>query len=172
MGKKIIGNLVGTTLPRIQVDEVLDANSNNAIANKAVAEIAQTQEQSLAYFGNAIDNHEERITALEPFVLDNGDANIIEQDIENNYVVYYGIVSKQLIVYMSPMATVGFSAALYFATPSEMPSNYSQFPANVYFKGDSTDNGAFVPEANMRYTIVFDFDGYMLNGYVSGVSMV
>ncbi len=62
---KIIGNLVGTTLPRIQVDEVLDANSNNAVANKVVAEIAQTQEQSLGYFGSAIDNHEERITITE-----------------------------------------------------------------------------------------------------------
>ena len=57
-------------------------------------------------------------------------------------------------------------------TPSEIPENYSQFPDDIYFKGDSTDEGAFVPEANMRYTIVFDFDGYMLNGYVSGVKMV
>lgn len=35
---KIIGNLVGTTMPRIKVDEVLDANSNNAVSNKAVVE--------------------------------------------------------------------------------------------------------------------------------------
>lgn len=169
MGKKIIGNLVGTTLPRIQVDEVLDANSNNAIANKVVAEIVQDFDNRDESYGQQFDNHDERITAIEPFIFDNGDANTVEQDIENNYVVYYGIVSRQLIVYMSPMATVGFSAALYFTTPSEIPANYTYFYGDVYFKGDSTDNGAFVPEANMRYTIVFDFDGYMINGYVNGV---
>lgn len=75
---KIIGNLVGTTLPRIQVDEVLDANSNNAIANKVVAEIVQDFDNRDESYGQQFDNHEERITALKD---DFGNINVALENI-------------------------------------------------------------------------------------------
>ena len=171
--------MVGTTLPRIQVDEVLDINSSNAVANKVVAEVKKgiaddffVLAGNLDYCGMAVDDHEERITALETEITEFEDGETASLGIMNGTVDYYGVISQSIDVTVVGNVAVGFSSALYFATPSEMPSNYSQFPADVYFKGDSTDNGAFVPEANMRYTIVFDFDGYMLNGYVSGVTRV
>ena len=106
-------------------------------------------------------------------IVEIGDVETANVEIIKDAIISYGIISASLITSLGEgHQQIGFTSCLCFATPSEMPSNYSQFPADVYFKGDSTDNGAFVPEANMRYTIVFDFDGYMLNGYVSGVSMV
>lgn len=102
-----------------------------------------------------------------------GDVGSQEIYILDGYIVSIGIVSTSLIgVFGSGYQTMGFTSALYFTTPSEIPENYTQFPADIYFKGDSTDEGAFVPEANTRYTILFDFDGYMVNGYVSGVTTV
>ena len=113
----------------------------------------------------------EELEDIPPVIADFGDIDIVEEQlIENNTIVHYGIISDSIVVSLSETPCLGFSSALYFTTPEAIPENYSQFPADVYFKGDSTDEGAFVPEANMRYTIVFDFDGYMLNGYVSGVS--
>ena len=91
--------------------------------------------------------------------------------IMDGYSHYCGLVGNSLICSISGEVGDGFSSALYFATPPEIPEDYSQFPDSIHFKGDSTDKGAFVPEANMIYTIYFDFDGYRLNGYVSGVEM-
>lgn len=120
-----------------------------------------------------LDNHEDRITALEPVIIDEGDVDILDQEIDSNCRYYYGIVSESVQVYLSNGFTAaGCTASLYFTTPSVIPENYSQFPADAHFCGDSTDDGAFVPESNTRYTIVFDFDGYMINAYVRGVSMV
>lgn len=102
-----------------------------------------------------------------------GDEESINHTIYDGGSVSYGIISNSLnAVIEEDYQYTGFTSALFFATPSEIPENYTQFPADIYFKGDSTDEGAFVPEANMRYTIVFDFDGYMLNAYVSGVTTV
>lgn len=62
---KIIGNLVGTTLPQIKVDEVLDANSSNAIANKVVAEFRQDFDNQSEGYGQQFDNYKARITEME-----------------------------------------------------------------------------------------------------------
>ena len=105
-------------------------------------------------------------------ISDYGDKNSMEVFLDDGSVFYLGIISDSLIVYAPENSEPGHTTALYFTTPSEIPENYTQFPADIYFKGDSTDEGAFVPGANMRYTIVFDFDGYMLNAYVSGVTTV
>lgn len=174
------GNIISDTYAKKTeipvVDQDFDPNSENAIANSSVSgrfdNLEETVDEALVYFGSAIDNHEDRILAIEPIVSDIGDTAVADQLIENNAAIYFGIVSESMIAYLGESPEAGFTSALYFSTPSEIPANYSQFPADVYFKGDSTDNGAFVPEANMRYTIVFDFDGYMINGYVSGVSMI
>lgn len=111
--------------------------------------------------------------ADKPIIYKTGDIDVLEQYLESNLVSSHGIVSTSIKIMLEATIEVGFTAALYFVTPSEIleGSDYSQFPENIHFKGDSTDNGTFVPEENMRYTIVFDFDGYMVNGYVSGVSM-
>lgn len=100
------------------------------------------------------------------------DVENAEPYISDGNAVYYGIVSNSIIATKEDEIYTGFTYAMYFTTPSVIPENYTQFPADIYFKGDSTDEGAFVPEANMRYTIVFDFDGYMMNAYVSGVTTV
>ena len=102
-----------------------------------------------------------------------GDNNTLDMAIYDGVIASCGVISTSLMVSLgSDYQHVDYISALYFRTPSVIPENYSQFPADIYFKGDSTDNGAFVPEANMRYTIVFDFDGYMMNAYVSGVTTV
>ena len=173
---KIIGNLVGTTLPRIQVDKVLDANSSNAVSNKVVTYYLKDFEAGMTEIGMLATENQEQIGEIHDnaFVYseDAFDSDVIDLELSNNIVTYFGVVSSINVTKGYEATQLGFCTALYFETPSEIPANYSQFPADVYFKGDSTDNGAFVPEANMRYTIVFDFDGYMLNGYVSGVTRV
>ena len=115
---------------------------------------------------------DQRLSKTEVLIIEYGDIESLDFEIEPNAAIYCGIISNSVIATLDVPVAFGFTSALYLTTPSEIPANYSQFPADVYFKGDSTDNGAFVPEANMRYTIVFDFDGYMLNGYVSGVTTV
>lgn len=104
-------------------------------------------------------------------ITDIGDTDNAELYLDDGCAFYYGIISTSVIAYCPEEPWTGFTSGLYFTTPSVIPegSNYSQFPKDIHFKGDSTDEGTFVPEPDTRYTIVFDFDGYMLNGYVSGV---
>ena len=99
------------------------------------------------------------------------DVEDLNLTIENNTINSYGIISNSVKVVMGENILVGFSSALYFSTPSELPSDYSDFPDDLYFKGDSTTDGKFVPEADMRYTLVFDYCGVHLDCYVSGVSV-
>ena len=70
-----------------------------------------------------------------------------------------------------PDAEIGYTSMLYFSTPSKELTDYSTFPKNTKFRGDSVEDERFIPEANMRYTIVFDYDGVNVIGYVSGVSL-
>ena len=101
--------------------------------------------------------------------------DISEIEIFDGYIASLGLVNRPLEILLPPEKQyqyVGFTSAMYFATPSEIPENYTQFPDVIHFKGDSVVDGRLVPEPNMRYTIVFDFDGYMLNAYVSGVTTV
>lgn len=112
---------------------------------------------------------------IEELDLEGNDADIYEIEIGDGYVVSFGLVNRPLEILLPPANRyqyVGFTSAMYFATPSEIPEDYTQFPDVIHFKGDSVVDGRFVPEPNMRYTIVFDFDGYMLNGYVSGVTTI
>lgn len=107
---------------------------------------------------------------LKVRIIDNADVEEAICTIDNNTIISYGLVENSIDAEMGD-AHMGFSSALYFTTPWTIPANYSRFPADVYFKGDSTDNGAFVPEPDMRYTIVFDVDGYRIMAYVSGVDV-
>ena len=105
------------------------------------------------------------------YIEDCGDVSDVDEVLYDGDIKAFGIVSDSLVVSLPrEYQYIGFTLGLYFTTPSEMPNNYSTFPKDIHFKGDSVDEGTFVPEPDTRYTIVFDFDGYMLNGYVSGVS--
>jgi hypothetical protein len=100
----------------------------------------------------------------------NSATGTINQVIEKNSAYYYGEVANSIYVAFDDMGH-GFSAALYFTTPSTIPANYSRFSDDIHFKGDSTADNKFVPEPNTRYTIVFDCDGTHIIGYVSGVAI-
>ena len=118
-----------------------------------------------------VDGHDRALKGIEIEELDESDAE--DFYIRDGSVVSFGVVNTFINATLEKYYRhIGFTSALYFATPSVIPENYSQFPADITFDGDSTDNGAFVPEAHMRYTIVFDFDGFMMNGYVKGVTTV
>lgn len=174
----------------IVVDEEFDVTSSNPIANKVVAGAIDALSQDIRRQGDDItsisidvqdaliraDDLEEGMVEIwnnaYVEVADDFESDTIDWSLTHNMSLHCGEVSSIIVSSSDEMYALGFSAALYFATPSEIPENYSQFPADIYFKGDSTDNGAFIPEANMIYTIYFDFDGYRLNGYVSGVSTI
>lgn len=175
---KIIGNLVGPPNPRPVVDTEIEwaSSSKNAISHEAVAAAMsllnsdirmeiETVRGDLYMLQNLLD---------EVFVEteDLGDVEEAEVFITNNTINAYGLVSTSLVCYLGETPSIGFTSALYFTSPDAIPENYTTFPDNIYFKGDSTEDGAFVPTANMRYTIVFDYDGYMVNAYVSEVTTV
>ena len=146
---KIIGNLVGTTMPQTVVDTELDINSNNAIANKVVAQAFQD-------IKTTITEHENVETCI--------------QEINNNTIHSCEIVNKKVGITFGYIE-IGFTAAMHFSTPAEIPTDYSDFPDDVVFMGDSVTDEKIVPEANTRYSIVFYCDGVKLYGYVSGVSI-
>jgi len=63
---------------------------------------------------------------------------------------------------------LGYTSKLFFTTSS---SGFVFVDMNhpVYFRGDSTENGAIIIEQDTRYTIAFEYDGYNLIGSVSAV---
>ena len=102
---------------------------------------------------------------------DYGDSDNLEHIIYDGVASSYGIISNSIVAYVGEGLdmTQGFTSGLYFTTPSVMPEDYSDFPDTIYFKGDGVVDGRFVPEGDTRYTIIFDFDGNLLIGYVSGI---
>lgn len=137
-------------------------------SNSTVVDLARNADAALLSYYDS-EYRELKGTTVTEY----GDYDTLDMALYDGVIASCGIITTALMVSLgSNYQHVGFTSALYFRTPSVIPENYSQFPADIYFKGDSTDNGAFVPEANMRYTIVFDFDGYMMNAYVSGVTTV
>lgn len=119
---------------------------------------------------NAVSDTQDRMLKGTEYG-DYGDCEDLEHNINDGQIISYGIVGS-LIANINEYEldmTKGLTSGLHFTTPSVIPENYTQFPDIIYFKGDSTDEGAFVPETNTRYTIVFDYDGNLIIGYVSGV---
>lgn len=136
--------------------------------NSTVVDLARNADAALMAYYDA-EYRELKGTTVNDY----GDYDTLDLALYDGVIASCGVITTALMVSLgSDWQQIGFTSALYFKTPNVIPENYSQFPADIYFKGDSTDNGAFVPEANMRYTIVFDFDGYMMNAYVSGVTTV
>ena len=177
MAKRIIGNLVGTTIPQAKVDKNLNINSHNAIANSTVTDYIlflenqfETQAGFNENFEEQISEHEDRITALETTITEHENVETCIQEINNNTIHSCIVVSKKIGITFDHME-IGFTAAMHFSTPSVIPTDYSDFPDDVEFLGDSVTDGKIVPEANMRYSIVFYCDGVKLCGYVSGVSI-
>lgn len=197
MPKKIVGNLVGPPNPKLDVEGKL--NEPREVINLTHNLRIEAKSDGIYLYGNGnrtklFDTEYGDIYADEAFYADYADTasedehgrplkgidveEFDESDAEDfsicdGRVISFGVVSTFLNATLEQnYQHIGFTSAIYFATPSVIPENYSQFPADITFDGDSTDNGAFVPEANMRYTIVFDFDGFMMNGYVRGVTTV
>lgn len=103
-------------------------------------------------------------------IYDMDDVSETREYLEDGQILSMGVVRTYLSIgHGANYQQVGYSSALYFTTPSVLPDDYSYFPDDINFKGDSVIDGRFVPEPDTRYTLVFDFDGYMVNGYVSGV---
>lgn len=175
-GKRIESRVDGIFL--VMEDEERDVCLLNADGD-IEAFYAETAGEAYTSFMASVDESERPLkgTFVDELDVGGSDSDVAEVELGDGYVVSLGLVDRPIDVLLPPKQHyqyVGFESAMYFSTPSAIPegSNYTQFPDAIYFKGDSTDNGAFVPEPNMRYTIVFDFDGYMLNGYVSGVTTV
>ena len=102
---------------------------------------------------------------------DEGDAKSVDIDLYDGQIASFGVISTSLIASVyEEWYRVGYMSALHFTTPSVIPENYTQFPDTVQFRGDSTDDGAFVPEPDTRYSMVFFFDGNLLICCVLGVS--
>lgn len=112
------------------------------------------------------------VTELSAVITETGDVETYEMELLNNHVTSMGIVSQSLTVTIGEAQNFNHTSAIYFTTPSAIPENYTTFPESVHFKGDGTSGGAFTPEANMRYTIIFDYDGKNVVAYVSEVSAV
>lgn len=125
--------------------------------------------------GTSQDDKNAKKVAVETCINSSIDASSeIQLEICDNCILSYGAINTSLITTLpEEYQYIGFTSGLYFTTPSVIPENYTRFDDKIYFKGDSTQRdgtkSTFVPEADMRYTIVFSFDGNMVNGYVSGV---
>ena len=135
----------------------MHAESANSAEMADYAYIAQSDEECRALKGTE--------------VIDEGDYGDVTHPIVDGYEISYGIISNSIDAYIAKDSEVklGFISGLHFTTPSEMPQNYSQFPETIYFKGDSVVDGRLVPEKEMRYSIVFFFDGNLLVGCALGV---
>lgn len=162
------------------------ANDANSAKTEAMANTAFRVEASpkLEKLREDVDEHqglldkldedlkqaEADIRSLEPKISYNSDENWFVEVIDTNTIVYCGVIAEFLTIGFVNVG-VGYTSALHFSTPAEVPTDYSVFPEETKFKGDSVEDERFVPEANMRYTIVFDYDGVNVIGYVSGVSL-
>ena len=198
MSKRIIGNVVGLPSPRSDFKQT-DEMKADFIKNKPIEKredgfylvdkehgveshlaspegyiyadeagyVASASEADYAHYAGA---DAEGRTLKGVFIEDNGDEENVDIYLEDGCTFSYGIINNSLMIshYNAEDMDVDFLSGLHFTTPSVMPENYSQCDS-IYFKGDSTDEGAFIPEKNTRYSIVFFFDGNQVVGCVLGV---
>ena len=114
-----------------------------------------------------------RVPDLKPVIVEEmTDVETATITMEDNHIYMFNMILNEFKVSFPETMEHGYTSALYFlSTYSEtIPPDYSSFPSNVVFKGDSVEDGRFVPERNMLYTIVFDYYFGNIIGYVSGVS--
>ena len=114
----------------------------------------------------------EKIDELSPAITETGDVDTYEMELLNNHVTSMGIVSKSLTVTIGEAQSLNHTSVIYFTTPDTIPENYTTFPETINFKGDGTSAGAFTPEEDTRYTIIFDYNGNNVTAYVSGVKAI
>lgn len=113
---------------------------------------------------------DEKISEVKPTIIkEETDVDVASIIMEDNHVYHTQMVLNKLNVAFPEGLEIGYTSVLYLLTPFEIPNDYTSFPDDVIFKGDSVEDENFVPEANMRYTIVFDYDRIGIIGYVSGV---
>lgn len=145
---------------KITVDSELDVNSENPVQNKVVT----------AKF-NDVDK---KIAEIEPTIIEEGlDVGEAIITMEDNHIYSFNMILNKLDVSFPETMKNGYTSALYFFSTyhETIPSDYTSFPSNVKFKGDSVVDGRFVPERTMLYTILFDYYWGNIIGYVSGVSL-
>lgn len=141
----------------ITVDSELNENSKNPVQNKVVAiEIEKIN-----------TNKTDKTTIIK----EEADVDVASIIMEDNHIYHTQMVYGKLTVELPEELEIGYTSVLYFITPFVIPDDYTSFPENIKFKGDSVEDERFIPEVNMRYTIVFDYDGISVIGYVSGVSL-
>ena len=128
--------------------------------------------QPINEIAHAVIELEEEAESSNAGIYEDFESKIININIRNKTSYYYGTVYQMNVYCGDDKNDLGYNSELYFTTPSEVPLDFSNFPKDIYFKGDGADEGAFAPEPNTRYTIVFSFDGYNMNAYVSGVIIV
>ena len=78
----------------------------------------------------------------------------------------------------------GFISELTLALPEDIPEDYISsvvftsvdeslvnlvYPESIYMTGEGCIDGVFVPQSNMRYTIIVLYDGQYISGMVGGV---
>ena len=114
----------------------------------------------------------EKFDELSPAITETGDVDTYEMELLNNHVTSMGIVSKSLTVTIGEAQSLNHTSVIYFTTPDTIPENYTTFPETINFKGDGTSAGAFTPEEDTRYTIIFDYNGNNVTAYVSGVKAI
>jgi hypothetical protein len=146
---------------KAQWDAIIIAEGNEALLNATI---------HYEYTDITKEYVDEKIAEVKPTIVEE-ELDVTEATItmEDNHIFHFAMVMNKLEVTL-PKMKVGYASVLYFATPGYINADYSTFPKNVRFKGDSTEDGRFVPEADKIYTIVFDYCGYIV-GYVSGVNL-
>lgn len=144
-----------------------DPNSGSDITVKPINDIAE----AVIDLEDKSDSVDEQIAELKPtIVVEEADVDVASIIMEDNHIFNTQMVLNKLNVDFPEEMAVGYISVLYFVTPVEIPNDYTSFPTNIKFKGDSVEDERFVPEADKIYTVVFGYCGYIV-GYVSGVSL-
>ena len=170
-------------LTLIPKTEIVD-NLQSTDANKALsANMGRQLNSKKADWGTTLEDYaiEDAYTRTEvnslvntksdKVIITNSSSSTISiGNFQSNNQIVYGEVSSINVTFPADMS-LDYISCLIFTTPSTIPSDYSTFPSELYFKGDDSVDGTFVPMKSMRYTMVFYYDGVKLVGLVSGIEV-
>ena len=88
----------------------------------------------------------------------------------DNSQLVYGSVNS-INVGFPEILSFDYMASISFTTPSTIGETYSTFPSDLYFRGDESEGGIFIPNPSTRYTMLFYCDGVRKIGLVSGIEV-
>ena len=78
-----------------------------------------------------------------------------------------GCVSKLTLVLPENMPE-DYISSVVFSSGEGSPVNLV-YPETIYMTGEGCIDGVFVPQLNIRYTIIISYDGQCISGVVGGV---